>query len=30
MSHKQITIITSITLIGLGGAMALFFLDPTK
>ena len=30
MSHKQITIITSIALVGVGGVMALFFLDPTK
>ena len=30
MSHKQITIITSIALVGVSGVMALFFLAPTK
>ena len=30
MSHKQITLVTGITLIGIAGAVALFFLDPSK
>ena len=30
MSHKQITLIAGIALIGIAGAVALFFLDPTK